>query len=239
MGLLAASGLFYGVHYIFFHDLHHIIIYLVGDIAFLPLEMLLVTLVLHKLLDFRERRERKRKRSMIMGTFFSEIGTLFLTNYKIFDEKHDALGAGLQVNNSWTGTDFQNALRLVKTHTFCIRPERIDLSAFHLSLKTKHDFLIRMMENPVLTEHENCTDLLHAVYHLHDELDLRHSLTSLSREDLSHLSGDITRVYKHFFTEWLLHLRHQQTDYPYLFSLSVRMNVFRPDPGAEIRAAAG
>lgn len=35
---------------------HHIFIYLVGDIAFVPIEVLLVTLIIHRLLETREKK---------------------------------------------------------------------------------------------------------------------------------------------------------------------------------------
>ena len=49
--LLTLSALFYWMHFLLFHDAHHIFIYLVGDIAFVPIEVLLVTLILHRLVS--------------------------------------------------------------------------------------------------------------------------------------------------------------------------------------------
>jgi len=37
------------------------------------------------------------------------------------------------------------------------------------------------------------------------------------------------------FTEWLSHMEHLKSDYPYLFSLAVRSNPF--DPNASIAVA--
>jgi len=37
LAFLALSGIFYFVHYLIFRDVHHIFIYMVGDLAFLPL----------------------------------------------------------------------------------------------------------------------------------------------------------------------------------------------------------
>jgi len=45
--LVALSALCYALHYLIFHDAHHIFIYLVGDIAFVFIEVLMVTLVIH------------------------------------------------------------------------------------------------------------------------------------------------------------------------------------------------
>ena len=73
--LVFLSALFYFAHYVIFHDYHHIIIYLVGDIAFVPIEVLLVTLIIDRLLGAREKRSMLEKMNMVIGVFFSEIGT--------------------------------------------------------------------------------------------------------------------------------------------------------------------
>lgn len=53
--LLALSSSLYFAHYIIFRDAHHIFLYLLGDVAFLPVEVLLVTMIIHRLLDEREK----------------------------------------------------------------------------------------------------------------------------------------------------------------------------------------
>ena len=42
------------MHYFIFHDIHHLFIYGLGDLAFLPLEVLIVTVILHRLLEWRD-----------------------------------------------------------------------------------------------------------------------------------------------------------------------------------------
>lgn len=49
--LLLLSVLFYVLHYAIFHDAHHIFIYFVGDVAFVFIEVLLVTLIIHQILS--------------------------------------------------------------------------------------------------------------------------------------------------------------------------------------------
>jgi hypothetical protein len=74
-GLLAVSAGLYLMHYSIFHNAHHIYIYLLGDIAFLPLEVLVVALVVDSLLAAREKRATLEKLNMVIGAFFSEVGT--------------------------------------------------------------------------------------------------------------------------------------------------------------------
>ncbi|MFH1415664.1 MAG: hypothetical protein ABIH89_06235 [Elusimicrobiota bacterium] len=53
--LVLLSVLMYGLHFIIFKDMHHIVIYLLGDVAFVPVEVLLVTLIIHRLLTKGEK----------------------------------------------------------------------------------------------------------------------------------------------------------------------------------------
>ena len=73
--LIVVSIIFYTIHYLIFRDAHHVFIFLLGDIAFVPIEVLLVTLILHRLLTSREKRALLNKLNMVIGTFFSEVGT--------------------------------------------------------------------------------------------------------------------------------------------------------------------
>ena len=69
--LIALSLTFYFIHYLVFKDMHHIFLYLIGDIAFLFLDVLIVMLVLERLLAFRDKQSILRKLNMVVGAFFS------------------------------------------------------------------------------------------------------------------------------------------------------------------------
>ena len=78
LSLVALSVFFYFVHYAIFQDAHHIFLYLIGDIAFVPIEVLFVTLIVHRLLNEREKRSMLKKLNMVIGTFFCEVGIKLL-----------------------------------------------------------------------------------------------------------------------------------------------------------------
>ena len=102
-------------------------------------------------------------------------------------------------------------------------------------LNRKEAFLLRLLENPNLLEHETFTDLLWAVFHFTEELDSRTDTKQLPVSDLKHLSGDIKRAYVLLISEWLSYMKHLKTDYPYLFSLAVRTNPFNPEASVEVK----
>jgi len=89
--------------------------------------------------------------------------------------------------------------------------------------------MLRLLENPNLLEHDTFTDLMLAVFHLHDELACRDQVTDLPEKDLAHLAGDIKRAMQWVVSEWLFYLRHLKEHYPYLYSLEVRKNPFDPE----------
>lgn len=228
LSLLAVSAAVYLIHYAVFHDWHHIFIYLVGDLAFLPIEVLLVTLILHGLLTHREKRSRLVKLNMVIGTFFSEVGTDLLKSFSAADPASDDIRRHLVVKKDWSGRDFQHAASSIRRHPVKLQvlPDRLQ----HVRdfLLAKRDFLLRLLENPNLLEHETFTDLLWAVFHLTDELARRADLASLPESDRQHLGGDMERAYGVLIAEWLAYVQHLRKAYPYLFSLAIRTNPFDP-----------
>ena len=93
--LIIISAIVYLIHYAIFRDPHHIFIYLTGDIAFVFIEVLMVTLVIHSLLNMREKRERLEKLNMLIGVFFSEVGTKLLVLFSDSDPNLDKIKQNL------------------------------------------------------------------------------------------------------------------------------------------------
>ena len=224
--LVVFSVVVYFVHYLIFKDTHHIFIYLVGDIAFVFFEVLLVTLIIHRLLGEREKRNRLEKLNMVIGVFFSELGTELLTSFSNCDPKLDLLKKELVVTSEWADQEFNAMSRRLKNYDYSIDIRKTNLEGLRTSLKEKRDFLLRLLENPNLLEHEEFTELLRAVFHLTEELVKRLNFEELPQTDLLHLAGDIKRAYVHLIHQWLDYMRHLKNNYPYLFSLAMRTNPF-------------
>jgi hypothetical protein len=224
--LVSLSVIFYVVHYLIFRDLHHIFLYLIGDIAFLFIDVLIVMLVLHRLLMFREKQLIMKKVNMVIGTFFSEVGTELLSKCIRFDAELSQIGKQLLVNSNWKNKDFNLACRQVQCCESSINSKRGNLGEMKSFLVARRQFLLGLLENPNLLEHEKFSNLLWAVFHLTDELAHRSEFKELPEADWNHLSGDIKRVYHQLVLQWLDYMQHLSRDYPYLFSLAVRMNPF-------------
>ena len=233
--LIFLSVLFYAFHYAVFHDMHHILIYLIGDIAFVFIEVLLVTLIIHQVLTEREKRSMLQKLNMVIGAFFSEVGTPLLAHFRGFDTNASRFADRLDVNADWSQEDFQQMRDALRRHDCRIDSRAGDLKGLQEFLVEKRSFLIRLLENPNLLEHEQFTELLWAVFHLSDELSHRPTVEKLPMADYQHLAGDIKRACSLLTREWLSHLEHLQVSYPYLFSLAVRTNPFNPTASVEVQ----
>ncbi len=233
--LVLLSVLFYTLHYAFFRDVHHIFIYLVGDVAFVFIEVLLVTLIIHQVLSERERRSLLKKLNMVIGAFFSEVGTRLLEYFRGFETDAGKLGSELAVDGKWSAEHFAGIAEVLKSREYRIDSRAGDLGGLRSFLVEKRGFLLRLLENPNLLEHELFTELLWAVFHLAEELSHRARVDGLPETDYKHLTGDITRAYTLLVREWLSHMEHLKSDYPYLFSLAVRTNPFDPEASVEVK----
>jgi hypothetical protein len=234
VGLVMLSAFLYFMHYAIFRDAHHIFMYMLGEMAFVPIEVLVVTLIIHKLLNMREKQAMMQKLNMAIGVFFSEAGSDMLKKFQEFDAGKDALKGDLTVESGWAPEDFDALIRKYGSHVPRIECARSDLVKLREFLTGRRLFLLRLLENPNLLEHESFTDLLWALFHLTEELGRRTDLKDQTDADREHLEGDIRRAYALLITEWLAYMRHLQRDYPYLFSLAMRTNPFDPDARVEL-----
>lgn len=237
VGLVALSAAVYVFHWVVFRDAHHIFIYLVGDVAFVPLEVLMVTLVLHELLQRHERKTMLSKMNMVVGAFFSEGGTDLLGRFAALDPAVGEVSEKLVVDGRWSDEQFRSVARAVRARRPALQPSRQDLEALKGMLVDRRAFVLGLLQNPNLLEHDSFTDMLWAVCHLTDELAHRPSLADIPDSDLTHLTGDARRAYGLLVREWVDYLRHLKRDYPYLFSLAVRTNPFDPQATPIVAAA--
>jgi hypothetical protein len=117
----------------------------------------------------------------------------------------------------------------LRKHSYEVESRKGDLEELRNFAREKRLFLLALLENPNLLEHESFTEMLWAIFHLTEELCHRPGVKELPETDFKHLSGDITRAYRLIVREWLGYMEHLKNNYPYLFSLAVRTNPFNPD----------
>lgn len=233
--LVCISALVYYIHYLIFHDLHHIMLYLIGDIAFVFLEVLMVTLIIHRLLLIREKQSLLKKLNMVIGAFFSEVGSSLLKILIPFDRTAGKCSSLLAIPKDVSSQVFDNVRRELATYEASIDPKAGNPEALKTFLADKRQFVLGLLENSNLLEHESFTNMLWAVFHLTEELSYRSGFAELPHTDCDHLAGDIKRAYRLLILEWLSYMKHLKADYPYLFSLALRLNPFDRNSSVVIR----
>lgn len=233
--LLGISVILYFVDYLIFRDANHIFVYLLSDLAFLPLEVLIVGVVIERILNNNEKQEKLQKLNMVVGAFYSELGN-FLLNYLIdgFDNREE-ISRALNISGKWTKDDFRTARDFISGLKIKSNARKVDLVGLKIFLSGKREFLLELLANPGLLENDKFTDALWAVTHVDEELEARPSLSNLPETDMEHLGGDIARAYGHLASEWLEYVEHLQAKYPYLFSLVVRTHPFQEHPSAVVK----
>ncbi|MFW6124410.1 MAG: hypothetical protein ACOC5G_04235 [Acidobacteriota bacterium] len=226
---VAASVLTYTLHYVIFRDLHHIFIYMIGDFGFLFIDVLLVVLLIERVLARKEKQALIKKLNMVIGSFFSEVGLKLLKKFNTFVENSESLADKLKVTDEWGNKDFDRAITEAKKFKYNMNMDKEKLCELRDYLVSKRPFLLRLLENPYLLEHDDFTDLLWAVFHLSEELEFRgYKLKSLPDEDYKHLANDLKRAYSQITIAWISYMKHMKKSYPFLFSLASRVNPMDP-----------
>ena len=233
--LVILSIFVYFIHFLIFRDPHHIYIYLIGDIAFVFFEILLVSLVIHSLLNRKEKQEKLEKLNMLIGVFFSIVGIKLLTIFSDADPNLNKIKKMLIIDQNWENNNFIEISKILKKQKYRIDIQKIDLNNLKKFISSQGDFLTRLLENPILYEHESFTELLRTVFHLYEELEYRKNISKLIETDKNHIKIDVERCYKHIVMQWINYMQHLKNNYPYLFSLSIRTNPFDADSTIEIK----
>jgi hypothetical protein len=226
VALVGSSVLLHLLHYAIFRDSHHIFIYLLGDLAFLPVNVLLVTLVIEHLIHKQEKNSMFKKLNMVIGAFFSEAGTELLKLLWKFDMNPEYMEEHLVFNKDWKQKEYYELKKKFNSHKPGLDMRKGDIEYLKEFLGEKREFLLRLLENPNLLEHETFTNLLWGMFHLNEELCARPDFKHLPEADREHLENDMKRVYSLLIAEWIVYMRHLYNNYPYLFSLAVRTNPF-------------
>jgi len=232
LSLAVASLITYYIQSLIFHDIRLILSDLLLQIAFLPIYILLSTIVIDSLLSRREKGQRIKKLNMVIGAFFSESGVELLQSLYKFDRTSEET-ARLILEDDWP-QKVERMKKWLRNDGFKMNSQAGELEELRLILMAKRDFLLRMLENSNLLEHESFTDLLWAVFHLTEELASRGDLNQLDDADYAHFTGDIQRAYRLLIFEWLTYMTHLKDNYPFLFSYAARTNPFDPKARAEI-----
>lgn len=145
LALIALSAVVYFIHYLIFRDAHHIFIYMIGDIAFVFVEVLMVTLIIHRLLSLREKRAILEKLNMVIGAFFSELGTRLLQSFSSLDADSEKITKHLVLTAPWSNKDLLAVGKLLEDHDYTVEAEKDALEELQAFLVGRRSFVLRLL----------------------------------------------------------------------------------------------
>jgi hypothetical protein len=234
-GLIAASAALYAIDFAAYRELRATMgFYTLLDLAFIPINVLIVGLFINRLLAARERQELLHKMNMVIGAFFAQMGGDLTGRLSAFDAALDEDRPHMLFDAGWRAADFDAHRLAVSGEHHRMDIMASDASALRDALAAQRGFVLGLLQNGNLLEHASFTDMLWAVSHLSEELSARGDLSALSAPDRAHVELDMARAYGRLLGEWLSYVQHLKTDYPYLFSFAVRSNPFDRDARIEI-----
>ncbi|UEL47109.1 hypothetical protein TPDSL_27350 [Terrisporobacter petrolearius] len=216
--LVGLSAIMFLIHYLVFGQAVNTAYYSLMNLCFIPVNSLVVTLILERLIDYKAKQERMEKLSMLIGLFFTEVG------YKLMRLIIKADKGGKNSITSFNNLD--DVKNQVEKHNYTIDMEDIDLDEIKDVLLENSNLLVNLISNENITEHEIFTDLLMSVIHLRDEI-IFYKNDKNNQLDISHLEKDILRVYKNIAMQWVDYLKYLNKSYPFLYNNAIRLNPFR------------
>lgn len=222
--LIVASAAVYGVQYIIFSRGDETLFYLLQDLAFVPVQVLVVTLVINRFLSMSEKRKKIKKVNVIISTFFSETGTTLLREIGKFNREHAALCEVLKIQELKRDKPTFIGKRTQRVYPYDFYADPARLGELAIVMENYKATLLSMLENSNLLEHDAFTDMLWAVFHVADELKIRGSFGELEPSDIEHLSNDLRRAYAALVTEWTQYILYLKAEYPFLYVAALSKN---------------
>ena len=223
--LTLLSAAIYYVQYLIFHQPQNTLFYLLQDLAFVPIQVIMVTLILNRFLNVMEYRKKIKKINVIISTFFVEAGISIISTISKLSRNNDEFCKLVKINE----INKQKSIRLkkaVREFKFDIYADPNRLGELYSILSKYKTYTLNMLGNSNLLEHDSFTDMLWAVFHVADELHTRGDFNNLDKNDIEHLSNDILRAYTAMILEWINYMSYLHDEYPFLYALAIKKNPF-------------
>ena len=222
--LSISSACIYFIQIVFFQKQEDTFFYFFQDLAFIPIQVLVVTLLFNKLIKIIGNYQNRKRINVIISAFFSELGTSILYELSKFNENLDELCSIINITE--VNRNLSDTKKKIKDFEYKIHVTTEQLEGLARVLIRKKTFMISMLENSSLMEHDSFTDMLWSVFHIADEMQSRDNMKDLPQADIDHLSKDILRAYPLIIIEWINYMRYLKAEYPYLYDLALRKNPF-------------
>ncbi|GAA0865172.1 hypothetical protein [Paraclostridium tenue] len=218
--LIALSSIMFFIHYLIFGQAINTAYYSLMNLCFIPINSLVVTIMLEKLIDYRAKKDRIEKINMLVGVFFTEVGGKLM--HLIIDADKDAK------NYITNFEDLNKIKKSLYEYNYKVNMNYIDLCTIKNILVEHSNLFVTLISNESILQHQIFTDLLMSVIHLRDEIIFMEKDNELEL-NINHLENDVIRVYKNISIQWISYLEYLQKSYPFLYNNAIRVNPFKFD----------
>ncbi len=218
--LIALSSIMFFIHYLIFGQALNTAYYSLMNLCFIPINSLVVTIMLEKLIDYRSKKDRIEKINMLVGIFFTEVGGKLM--HFIIDADKDAK------NYITNFEDLNKIKKCLYEYNYKVDMKYIDLCAIKNILVEHNNLFVTLISNESILQHQIFTDLLMSVIHLRDEI-IFIEKDKDSGFNINHLENDVIRVYKNISIQWISYLEYLSKSYPFLYNNAIRVNPFKFD----------
>lgn len=200
----------YIAQYLLFHKPNDQSFNILQDLAFLPVQVIVVTIIFNKLLGMLEKRTKDKNMNVLISAFFSDVGNSIL--YAMTDNRisEDQFAQMLDRAHFKDNRSFKAMTQQIREHKYRIDVTPEKLEALKYLLLQNRPVFLDMLDNSHLAEHDTFTDMLWALFHVADEL--------------AHLRRDIQRAYPLLLLEWVQNLKYLHDEYPYMFDAAIRFS---------------
>lgn len=224
-GLILLSVLLHYVHYLIFKDLHHTLIFFMADIAFIPMEVFFSYFVFDRLLEKREKLHVLERLNILIGVFFTEIGTQFLREIVRGDKNKKLFKKDYCEDYFFNKENFNELEKDILVYDYNIDINKINVDKLKIELDNTKDLLITLVTNESLHDHGTFTEMLLSLMHLKEELDTRWN-EKIEEYEKNHLEKDIIVAYKYLAIEWWQYMNYLSENYPNLYVKALIENPF-------------
>jgi hypothetical protein len=223
--LTVSSVVIYTIQNLIFHQPENTFFYLFQDLAFVPVQVAIVTFIINRLLNVIEQQKKNKKINVIISTFFTEAGMQIMTAMSEFNRNHTELSNIIKTND--LNKDNESQMRaLVKSFKYDMYADPAKLVKLAELLAERKSFMLSLLENSNLLEHDSFTDMIWAVFHVADELQNRGDLTMLPEADIKHISNDLLRAYPALIQQWVGYIVYLRDEYPFLYEAAKKRSPY-------------
>lgn len=219
--LVILAATIYFIQFLIFRKQEDTFFYLLQDLAFVPIQVLIVTLIFNKILNVMEAQKKIKRINVIISSFFIEVGTPIIKEMTKLNLNIHELYRLIEIKEL-TETRESLLIKRIREFDFQIQVDSTNLKNLKGMMNGNRTYLLNMLSNDNLLEHDSFTDMLWAVFHVGDELKSCHDIDKLTKDETLHIANDVHRAYSALIYQWIHYMRYLHREYPFLYASEIK-----------------